>query len=60
MGKSAMMIEEQIPRPTASKVLDLSQELEEVDLANINNPQYVSMYAKPVFEYLRQIEVSAK
>ena len=57
LGKSPMMIEEQVSRPISRKAIDFSQDMEEFDLENMNNPQYFSMYAKPVFDYIRQIEV---
>ena len=32
-------------------------ELDPVDLAEIDNPQYVAIYAKEIFDYLRSEEV---
>ena len=35
-------------------------ELDPVDLAEIDNPQYVAIYAKEIFDYLRSEEVIFK
>lgn len=32
-------------------------EMENVDLFNVNNPQYVAIYAKEIFEHLLDVEV---